>query len=176
MITVGVDTYVTTAEADDYITKYYLSTDDQRTVWDTAGEGDKEIILRRACAAIDSLVYRGVKLAYPQALAFPRYFGASYAMIGGVLYAAELDLYPELRQVPEAIKHAQIEEALELMSPGAATEHRDAVTGPVESYTIGHLSETYRTAAAGSLDAVITSGKAKEMLRPYVGGGYGVCD
>ena len=176
MVTVGVDTYVTAAEADEYIAKYYRSTDNQRTAWETAGEDDKEVILRRACAAVDSLPYRGVKFAYPQVLAFPRYFGTNYAMISGVLHAGEVDQYPELREVPEAIKHAQIEEALELIAPSAATEYMEAVTGPVESYSIGHLSETYRTTEAGSLDAVIASGKAKEMLRPYVGGGYGVCD
>lgn len=176
MITVGVDTYVTVEEADEYIAGYYRLTDEQRIAWEAAERSDKEVTLRRACAAINGLSFRGVKFRYPQILAFPRYFGANYAMLNGTLYAAEVDRYPELKEVPDAVKHAQIEEALELLAPGAGTEYREAVTGPIESYTIGHLSETYRIAAEGSLDAVLTSGKAKEMLRSYVGGGFGVCE
>ena len=172
-LTMGVDTYVTIEESDVYIAEHYLSTDEQRKAWEAAGD-DKEIALRRACAALDSLTFRGVKFAFPQPLAFPRYFGENYAMIDGVLYAPEVDRYPELRAVPQAIKAAQIEEALEMVSPTVATENKDIRNNPVQSYSIGHLSETFETASVGSLQSVLASVRAQALIRPYTGGGYEV--
>lgn len=173
MIAVGADTYVTVEEADEYISENFLPSDKQRMAWEKAG-GDKEVALRRACAALDSLTYRGVKFAFPQPLAFPRYFGENYAMIDGVLYAPEADRYPELREVPQAIKAAQIEEALEMISPTVATENKDIRNNPVQSYSIGHLSETFETASVGSLQSVLASVRAQALIRPYTGGGYEV--
>ena len=172
-LTVGVNTYVTIDEADAYIAECYLLADEQRKAWEAAG-GDKEVALRRACAALDSLTYQGVKFAFPQPLAFPRYFGENYAMIDGVLYAPEVDRYPELREVPKAIKAAQIEEALEMVSPTVATENKDIRNNPVQSYSIGHLSETFETALAGSLQSALASVRAQALIRPYIGGGYEV--
>lgn len=171
MITVGTDSYVTIEEADAYIAEHYLSTDEQRKAWEKAGD-DKDVALRCACAALDSLMYRGVKYSFPQALAFPRYFGENYAMIDGVLYAPEADRYPELKEVPQAVKAAQIEEALEIISPTEATEDRDIRNDPVQSYSIGHLSETFDKVSVGSLQSTLASIRAQELIRPYVGGGY----
>lgn len=172
-LTMGVDTYVTIEESDVYIAEHYLSTDEQRKAWEAAGD-DKEIALRRACAALDSLTFRGVKFVFSQPLAFPRYFGENYAMIDGALYAPEVDRYPELREVPQAIKAAQIEEALEMVSPTVATENKDIRNNPVQSYSIGHLSETFETASVGSLQSVLASVRAQALIRPYTGGGYEV--
>lgn len=171
MITVGADSYVTIEEADAYIAEHFISADEQRKAWEQAGD-DKEIALRRACAALDSLMYRGVKFSFPQALAFPRYFGESYAMIDGVLYAPETERYPELKEVPQAVKVAQIEEALEIISPTVATENRDIRNDPVQSYSIGHLSETFDKVSVGSLQSALANIRAQELIRPYVGGGY----
>lgn len=172
-LTTGIDTYVTTEEADAYIAMHYLSTDEQRMAWENAGD-DKEIALRRACAALDSLMYRGVKFAFHQALSFPRYFGENYAVIDGVLYAPETDRYPELKEVPQAIKAAQIEEALEMVSPTEATGNRAIRNDPVQAYSIGHLSETYIKAPVGSVESALASVKAQALIRPYTGGGYEV--
>ena len=172
-LTTGIDTYVTTEEADAYIAMHYLSTDEQRMAWENAGD-DKEIALRRACAALDSLTYRGVKFSFPQPLAFPRYFGENYAMIDGILHAPEADRYPELKEVPKEVKAAQIEEALEIISPSEATENREIRNGPVQSYSIGHLSESFDKASVGSLQSALASVRAQELIRPYTGGGYEV--
>lgn len=170
-LTTGIDTYVTTEEADAYIAMHYLSTDEQRMAWENAGD-DKEIALRRACAALDSLTYRGVKFSFPQPLAFPRYFGENYAMIDGILYAPEADRYPELKEVPKEVKAAQIEEALEIASPTEATDNLDIRNGPVQSYSIGHLSETFERAEVGALQSALASIKAQALIRPYTGGSY----
>lgn len=172
MITVGTDSYVTVEEADAYIAEHFLSTDEQRKVWEMAGD-DKEIALRRACAALDSLMYRGVKYSISQTLAFPRYFGENYTMIDGMLYAS--DRCPELKKVPPTVKAAQIEEALEVISPTEATEDKDIRNNPIQSYSIGHLSETFDKALVGSLQFTLASIRAQELIRPYTGGGYEIC-
>lgn len=174
MITVGGDTYVTVDEATTYIEQQYLSTDIQRKAWEGMAQADREICLRCACAALESLRYRGVKFAFMQQLAFPRYFGENYAMLDGVLYAPEVARYPQLKEVPAAVKAAQVEEALEIASPTNATQNRKIRNGAVRSYSIGHFSETFETAVAGSVAAVLASAKAQELIRQYTGGGFDV--
>ena len=76
--------------------------------------------------------------------------------------------------MPQAIKAAQIEEALEMVSPTVATENKDIRNNPVQSYSIGHLSETFETASVGSLQSALASVRAQALIRPYTGGGYEV--
>lgn len=168
MVTVGTDSYVTVEEADAYIAEHFLPTDEQRKIWEKAGN-DKEIALRRACAALDSLMYRGVKYSISQTLAFPRYFGENYIRADGTIYFPNIN--PE---VPRTVKAAQIEEALEIISPTEATEDKDIRNNPVQSYSIGHLSETFEKVAVGSLQFTLASVRAQELIRPYTGGGYEV--
>ena len=171
-LTIGSNTYVTVDEADAYITGNFLPNDKQRGAWEAMDAGDKEICLRRACFRLERLKYRGVKFAFPQALSFPRFFGANYAMISGVLYAPEADRYPELKEVPQAVKAAQVEEAIEIAAPTKATEDREIRNGAVQSYSIGHMSESFAVATAGSVAAVLASGAAQEYIARYTGGGY----
>lgn len=172
MIAVGVDSYVTVEDADRYINEWYLSADPQRQAWEGMQEPEKEICLRRACGELERLAYNGVKFAFVQPLSFPRYFGISYEMINGVLYSPEVDRYPELKEVPQDVRAAQIEEALEIASPTEATEARKTRNSAVKSYSIGHLSETFEL--ANGIIAILASVKAQELVRQYTGGGFDV--
>ena len=168
MITVGTDSYVTVEEADAYIAEHYLLADEQRKTWEAAGD-DKETALRRACAALNSLMYRGVEYSLGQPLAFPRYFGENCIRADEIIYLP--DISPE---VPREVMAAQIEEAIEIISPTVATENKDIRNNPVQSYSIGHLSETFETASVGSLQSALASVRAQALIRPYTGGGYEV--
>ena len=172
-LTIGSNTYVTVEEADDYAESHYL-TDAQRVAWEQMSAGDKEICLRRACSRLECLKYAGVKFSFPQILSFPRYLGENYAMIDGVLYAPETEVYPELREIPTAVKVAQIEEAMEIASPTDDTAKKEIRSGAVESYSIGHLSETFALAASGSMVSILSSSKAQNAIAPYVGGSFDV--
>lgn len=173
-LNIGVDSYASVGQADAYIAGRYPQSDPGRIAWEAADEADKEAYLRTACGRMERLCYRGVCFEAGQALAFPRYFGANYAMIGDELYAPELDRYPFLKKVPEEVIHAQIEEALEIASPTQDSETRELLNGPVASYTIGNLSETLRSAAAGGLETALSSRAAKELLRRFTEGAYEV--
>jgi hypothetical protein len=161
VITVGEDSYVTVAEADKYIETHCVSTDERRTAWEALPEADKEVYLRRAAQAIDSIAYPGVKCEAGQALAFPRCCGCYHARDDQV--------------VPDKVKFAQVEEAFEYGAPGADMSGRLDRTDGVKSLSYDRYSVTYgNTASAGGLDDAIVSGAARELLRPYTGGSYHV--
>lgn len=69
---VGKDSYVSAAEADDFIQKNYLSTDAYRVKWASLSIEDKEALLRSSTSAIDALKFIGTKRDWSQTLQFPR--------------------------------------------------------------------------------------------------------
>lgn len=174
MITVGTDTYVSVSDANAYLSQTYLSSDERLVQWNTLSNSDKEVYLRNACAAIDSVKYRGVTYVALQRLAFPRYFGEQYSMAYRTLIAPLTYLYPELEDVPADVIAAQCEEAFEMACPSEDTATHSAETGAVASYSIGHLSETFRNAGDGSLAANVRSRKAQKLLMQYAEGAYDI--
>jgi hypothetical protein len=117
-ITVGVDTFVTVAEADTYL----------RGAWSAFDTADKESALVEAARSMETLTWKGSKTSEAQALAWPR---------TGVVdrYGRALD--PNI--VPTAIKNGQIEWAFYLtQNPGAfgatnfASNDKRYKAGPVE--------------------------------------------
>lgn len=162
MIEVGVDTYITVAETDTYISEHYVSGDERRKKWAELEAADKEIYLRRAAAAIDSLSYPGAKCARDQVMAFPR-----------VIYACGCG--SDDCEVPAAVKAAQVEEAFEYGAPSGDSEVHADLIGGVKAFTYDRYSVTYAESnGTGALDAVIASSIARELLRPYTGGGFSV--
>lgn len=149
--------YVTVAEADEYVRTHYLKNDDLFKAWFGLDSDDKTVLLSRSFQAIELLPFSGRKLDPAQATAFPRW---------------------PLQEVPEAIKWAQIENALSRSDTSNEEDvkfYERLWTYGVESYTIGNLSEktssgTYGTGGAQSTGVV--SAIANRLLRPYLGGGY----
>lgn len=174
MLTVGVDTYATIEIASAYLSAHYPSTDERVEAWNQLPESDREVYLRRACAALNTLPFRGVTYTAVQPLAFPRYFGVGWVLAYRILIAPEAIIYPELQDVPQEIIAAQIEEALELGVPGDDTAAYDARTNALTSFSIGQLSESYGKAVGGSIEATLHSSTAQEYVRPFVGGSYDI--
>lgn len=174
MITVGVDTYVTVDDANTYLSQKYLSSDERLATWNALSNDDKEVYLRDACDAIDSVKYRGVTYVALQRLAFPRYFGEQYAMAYRTLIAPLAYLYPELEDVPDDVMAAQCEEAFEIACPSGDTATHEAVNGAVSHYSIGHLSETFKNVGDGTLEANVRSSKARKLLEQYAEGSYDI--
>jgi len=171
MMTVGQDSYVSVGEAGGYIAEHYTPGDAQRAAWEALSDADREVYLKNAAAAIERHCCPGKKYGgRNQFLSFPR---------------AASDAWPARRQasaddsgrraefcaVPDEIRHAQIEEALELCSPGKSTQAQQARRGAVGSYSVGQLSETLRGGAKSGL----MSEKAEALLLPCLSGGYHVC-
>ncbi|MGI6153695.1 MAG: DnaT-like ssDNA-binding protein [Christensenellaceae bacterium] len=168
-IEIGVDSYVTAAQATEYIESWYTAQDEKKAAWEGLSAADREACLRRAATAMERLRYTGVKKDFRQALSFPRTFtkngwaDEAYVVLHSV----------DAQGVPKDVCHAQIEEALELASPGESTEQSRIRKGAVKSYSVGHLSESYSVAAASEA-AALCSQRAYELLLPYVGGGFDV--
>lgn len=149
--------YVTLEEANEYLKTHYLSEDPLRLGWEDLLEEDQIVLLNRSFQAIELLPFAGRKLDPAQPNAFPRW---------------------PLQEVPEAIKWAQIENALtrsDASNEEEAKFYERLWTYGVESYTIGNLSEktssgTYGVGGAQSTGVV--SAIANRLLRPYLGGGY----
>lgn len=157
MSTFGNLGYVTLDEADTYVTEHYMSTETFRKGWEALDAADRAALLRRSFQAIELLPFTGRKTCCSQPFAFPRWPSET---------------------VPDAIKFAQIEQALigaDAEATEEAKQYEKMWQWGVNSYTIGNLSESISagTYGAGALrTAGITSAAAARLLGPYMQGGY----
>lgn len=171
MLTIGTDTYISIADAAAYIEKHYISTAEKRTAWEAAEEEDKEILLRNAAVNIDKIPFPGVKYDEDQALQFPRIRRTRPRP-----YDSAMDYLSTEGIVPDGIKYAQVEEAMELLTPGTGTELYEENRSNIKSYSIGHLSETYGkgSGAATAANLYIHSLKAIDLINPYLFGSFAI--
>lgn len=155
---VGIDTYISLADAETYISSNYVSTSKEVQVWATLSAQDKEVYLRRSCKKIDSQRLVGMKAVSSQVLAFPR-----------SMYSLNARQYIDQDYVPEAIKYSQVEEAISLIlgTPKRLELQRQGV----KSFRLGDLYEEYQ----GTSSNTLISTTAKQFLRPYLAGGVPIC-
>lgn len=149
--------YVTLEEANEYVSTHYTSTDTLRLGWESLTDEDRSALLTKSFQTLELLPFTGRKTDPKQPNAFPR--------------------WPQ-QEVPEAIKWAQIENAL--VKSDTSTEEdvkyyeRLWMFG-VQSYSIGNLSERTSTgsySAHGAQTTGISSVVADRLLRPFLWGGY----
>lgn len=162
-ITVNTDTYISLADASTYVAANYISTDTEYTTWTALTDGNKEIYLKKATKKIDRQIIRGVKAVSTQALAFPR---TIYSYAGQGIKTENtffISGYYTQSAVPQAVKDAQVEEAL-CMAMGESDRRKLRREG-VKSFSLGSLSESY----SGKPSDLISS-NAKELLKPYLAG------
>ncbi len=178
-IIVGVDSYVTPEEAQDYIQKHYRAEDEKAPAWNALSESDREVCLRQATENLQRLGFLGRKLRGGlQILAFPRVYACPMPMRrnGELVYLDGNYGQGMVPEVPDDIKKAQIEEALEMACPTEDTEEMKQRGGAINSYSVGGLSESVNTLnpKVNSPQTVLSSKKARELVMHYVGGGYRV--
>ena len=150
LVTVGINSYVTTEEVDAYAALSVNGSD-----WVNATQSEKDAAIVSAARAIDRQPLKGRKYDYwtPQTMAFPRYIEDynSYAtMISDTT-------------IPQQVKDAQCEEALALFAHANDTRLELARLG-MSSATIDGVSEAYRD----SMGKGLISQVAKELLRPWL--------
>lgn len=186
-ITVGTDTYVTVADADTYVSLNYLSTEAKSVAWDTLSDGDKEILLRRATQSIEVLKYPGLKFDSSQTLTFPRQKLPQLPVRRELVYCdwwfdtfgfacPFSDVWTSTGDVPDAVKNAEIEEALEIASPSAGSSIRNRKQKGVTSVKIGNFSENFQPGATSisNMASVFGSIKAQEFIAQFQNGGFRV--
>ena len=153
--------YVTVAEATEYLKSRYASSDELRRAWEAMGEADQAVYLQRSFDAINLLPFRGRKYDTDQEAAFPRW---------------------PYEVVPNAVKYAQIENAITLTDADAqedAAFYEKMWQYGVESYRIGNLSETSSNGSWGRSGASaatrnVASTQALNLLQPYLMGGFSI--
>ena len=178
MLEINIDTYVSVEEADEYAGKYYLETDEKSVAWGKISEVQKEIALRNAAMAIDSVIYPGRKKSSSQEMEFPRCYknGYYFPLSWYETYTKESGSWHCMVDVPEKVKHAQVEEALEIVSRSADSDNFDAYNGSVKSYSVPGLSETYNVDMSGinGVKNALRSSRAQRWIGKYAGGGFNV--
>lgn len=163
-MTVGVDSYITLAEADDYLRERYPAGADALARWAAMLDNERKAFLLAACEQLEALPWAGFAAAEGQRLAFPR-------VPWGTGRLAALDSV-----VPEAIKRAQAELALWLAGEGGSGAARRAKLRAqgVTAFTLGDLSESYAPVST-SYAAPLACPACAALIRRYLGGGYGTC-
>lgn len=191
MLTVGTDSYVTIDEASAYIAEFYISTDPKAIAWAALGNTNQEVLLRRAARQIDLVLYPGQKATPNQVLSWPRKvarWGNGWFTTIAPFMSLQMpqvdysnvvfgDYHTDYKQiVPDRIKAAQVEEALEYASPDLGTANITARLSPEQSIKIGDTHITYfnNMTPVNKLNTIIYSLQAQQYLKPLVGGGYRV--
>lgn len=152
--------YVDVAYADEYVNTHFLSVDERRLNWEALDNNDKEVLLQRSFEAIECLPFVGRKTNPEQPNAFPRY---------------------PFKEVPEAVKYAQVENAITLSDSSASEDaafYEKLWQYGVESYSIGNLSERTSSGAWGrnvtASSSGVISAKAINLLKPFLSGSYNI--
>lgn len=100
---VGIDTYVTVEDANRYVETYYPEYDDLAITWGVLSDREKTYYLYTSIQQMEALVLAGVRLDKNQPLQFPR-------------KECFMSATRENPIIPEQMKEAQIENALELLN------------------------------------------------------------
>ena len=116
--------------------------------------GDLDVLLIKANDYIESLDFQGERLVSDQENKWPR----AYVYIDDVLISSTV--------VPEGIKRAEMQTAIEIMLSNDPLANVDRAT---KTETLGDMSITYMDSA--TLTTRLT--KVKAILKPYLSGGMG---
>lgn len=166
MLIVGVDTYITVAEADEYVSTHRVSTDPLRVQWEAMSESDKEVYLRKAFDQINSLPYVGKPMNPKQQLPFPRKL------------ACWDNTWTEQDQ--QRVKNAQAAQSVAATDAVAAQEVENRIAlrrAGVKQYKIGDLSEQFIDGLPADSNANFfgLEETAYHSLSKWLRGGYKVC-
>lgn len=161
MLKVGVDTYVTLDEANEYVNNYFLSSDPLRIQWNAMEDSDREVLLRKAFVQMNQLPYTGKPKNPKQSLPFPR----------GCTFTTE-DW--------QLVKNAQVEQCVAISDPVAIQDFENRIKirrAGVVKYTIGDLSEQFQSGLPSESNATFfgLAEKAYGYLSKWLRGGYKVC-
>lgn len=177
-LTVGTDTYIGLADANTYLSAHHLSNDPALVAWNALSDDDNEVLLRQAASIIDKQPLVGFRVGLTQALEFPRYLYTDdrtyqtnlrpvYDFYGTTVQYVGDNLFMQTA-VPQSVKDAQCEIAVELalgVNPRVEMQRNG-----VKSFSVPGLSETY----TGGFNKIV-SDRARELLAPYLGGGFDIC-
>lgn len=162
MINIGIDSYVTVQEADNYIESYYNEFDNLAVTWGVLSNRDKETYLKQSAYEIDNLMLVGVVFNKTQSMQFPR-----------------KECYKQGIEIPSEVKDAQIENALGILhiSLSAKSDEQMKILGSLGA--VKNLKYNKREMGEVGLGASLTgqqasykrlsSLEAEQILKPWIG-------
>lgn len=172
-LTVGTDSYISVTDADTYFgNRLYAD------AWTNAGATDKEKALKQACREIDRQALRGRKADSAQALEFPRCYVADPRNPG---YSTEHTFQVMTGEycesaVPQAVKDAQCEQALWLLS--LTTYDRERSRAHALGVIGGSIGNANEYSSAEIVKARMRGSRlcpeALDLLRSYLAGGVNI--
>lgn len=161
-LTVNLDTYLSQSDATLYVTANYASTDAQYIAWNALSTGDKDARLRKATKIIDRQPIAGFKVVYNQVLAFPRAIQTdAYGLNIPTMNLVWGNGYYVQPSPPDAVKNAQVELALYLMT--GTSKRLELQREGVKSFSVGNLSENYGSGKSNPLPYEV-----RELLKPFL--------
>lgn len=150
MLEVGLNSYCTVDEADEYIRSHFISTSEEVEIWDALSLDDKEVYLITSAESLNGLSFKGRKKIAGQALAFPRVSGLMPGIyILPIVYNQSADMTIISGAYGgdglKGAKEAQIENAIAhcLMDPKTTKEVRHRVLSGIASERAGSISRSY---------------------------------
>jgi hypothetical protein len=171
-IAVGTNSYISAADASSYFNERLYA-----EAWGNSNADDQARALIAATKRIDRQMLRGKKAVPTQTLEFPRAlyrddpygYGRDNAFIGNLAECVYESGWVMETAISSAVKEATCEEALAILSRGAEANQRAQLQSQgVKSFSLGSLSETYRTGASAER---LISNEAIQLLQPYLAGG-----
>ena len=175
-LTVGVDSYVTLSEAEEYIANNHLSTSELVVKWNGLSDFDKEVMLRTSCRDINNLKFDGKRSKVGQLLEFPRVLsypvGMSYRLFTGQLVDNGLvdGDYSNDGGISKA-KEAQVENAVyHCFLDDTVNKQAGINIKGITSKNAGPISESYNQNNRYNKDALrgIYTDKVYSLLTPWL--------
>lgn len=166
-ITVGTNSYISVADATTYFSERLYS-----TAWTGAAADDMAKALIMATRKIDRQKIRGIKAVDTQTLEFPRALYSYQDIDPQPIVGAHFDYGPGWvveKEVSQDVLDSVCEEAMALLAGGSTANQRAELQAQgVKSFSIGKLSETFRTGVNAER---LLSLEAKQLLQRYLSGG-----
>ena len=147
------DSYISIADANDYINKWH----DSALAWSSHGNTGKERALRVGTRYVDSFKFVGLRAWTSQKLSWPR---AGLGPIDGQYFKSS--------QIPDAIKHAVVEAALKHVDGETLFPDHQGQAIQSESDQTGPLSESVTYFAAKRPEKTFEA--VQKLLRPFLVG------
>ncbi len=173
---IGVDSYVTLEEAENYISSNYLSDNELVEKWSSLSDRDKEALLRASCIAINNLKFDGrranlgQKLEFPRVLAYPVGLGYNLyisqfvdnGLVEGGLYGDGGLQLAKYAQIENALYHCFLDKVV-------SNQLEINIKGLV-SKKAGPISETYNANNKYNKDILrgIYTEKVYSLLAPWL--------
>lgn len=177
MLEIGKESYVDVSFTDSYIGKYYPDYSPIAVHWSVLTDKEKEGYLLSSMEKIEALPYTGRKYDISQNLEFPRVVNSSNCI------HYPFTAFRSSAETPEAIKIAQIENALGIIQNEISSISEKQFK---TMQTLGLVKNTkYKKSEAGEVgySEALTGGvaqkkipliseKAYKLLKQWIGGGY----